>query len=75
MYGVASGWQFVDDADAQIAIYGHRQGAGNGGGCHHQYVRSPDILVPELGPLCHAESVLFVHDAESEISKLHIIFQ
>ena len=35
-HGLASWRQFIDDADIEIAVECHSQGAGNGCGCHYE---------------------------------------
>ena len=73
-HGFAPRRQLVDDGDVEVAVDGHGQGAGYGRGGHHQHVRRPDVLGPELGPLRHAEAVLLVDDGEAEVGEYHCVF-
>ncbi len=72
-YGLASGRQFVDDRDVQVAVEGHGKRAGDGGGGHHQHVGRPGVLRPEAGPLLHAEAVLLVDHHEAQVAELHLV--
>ena len=69
--GFAPRRQFVDDADVEVAVERHCQGAGDGRCCHHKDVWRVTTLRPQLGALGHAEAVLFVDDDESQTGKLH----
>ena len=64
-------WQFVDDADVQVAIERHCQSARDWGGCHHQDVGRILTLAPQLGTLGHTEAVLFIDDNHSQTCKLY----
>ncbi len=43
---LSSGRQLVDHRYAEIAIYRHCQGAGDGCGCHDEHMRRRGVLVP-----------------------------
>ena len=69
--GLASWGQFVDDANIEIAVESHRQGAWNGRCRHHKHMRRVLALAPQLCTLGHAEAVLLVNHHHTEMGKLH----
>ena len=71
--GVASGRQLVDDGAVEVAVEGHSEGAGDGGGGHHEDVWRDEGLLPELGALFDAEAVLLVDDDESEVAEGDVV--
>ena len=74
LYGLASRRQLVNDAHVEVAVNGHGECARYGRGCHDQHMRRLVTLSPQLGTLCHAEAVLLVDDGQSEVGKLHRVF-
>ena len=74
-YWLSARRKFIYYRDFQISIKGHCEGARDGGGGHHQHVRRTVlILAPEFGPLFHSETVLLIHDCESQALEPDIIF-
>ena len=71
LYGLSSRRQLVDGAYVQIPVDAHGQGARDGRGSHHQYVRRMFVFLPKLGALCHPKTVLLVDDGEAEVGKLY----
>ena len=67
-----SGGQFVQHRHVQIAVQNQRQGAGDGGGGHHQQVG----ILPlggQAGPLRHTETVLFIGDHQTQSGELDVV--
>lgn len=64
-YGLAAWGQLVDDADVEVAVEGHGEGARDGCGCHDQHVGGDGVFHPELGALGYSEAVLLVDDDQS----------
>ena len=66
--GLPSGRHLVDDGDVEVAVQGHRQGAGDRRRGHDEDVRGNAVrpFGPEAGTLVHAETVLLVDDGEAE---------
>lgn len=75
LHGFASGRKFVDDADAEVTIDGHGECSWNGCSRHDEDVGWSLVLVPQSGALCYSETMLFVDDAETEVGKLHFVFE
>ena len=70
----AAGRKFVDNAHVEVAVEGHGERTGYGGGCHHQDVGRHLALGPESGALCHSEAVLLVDHSQSQTGKDHRVF-
>ncbi len=62
----------VENGDVQVAVQGHRQGAGNRGGGHDEQVGFGAFgFGLELHPLMDSEAVLLVHHRHPEPSEPH----
>ena len=70
--GLAAGRHLVDDADIEIAVHRHGEGARDGGGGHHENV-GRDALLHEAEALQDAEAMLLVDDGEAEVLELDIL--
>ena len=68
--GLAARRHLVQKAQVKIAVDGQRQRARDGRGGHHQQVRVR-ALAAQGGALGHAKPVLFVHDHQAQVGKLH----
>ena len=71
--GLAARGQLVDDAHVEVAVDGHGERTGDGGGRHHQHMGRVVALSPEAGALGHTETVLLVDDHQTETQKLHVV--
>ncbi len=73
--GFSARRQLIDHRNIQVAVQAHGQGSRDRSGRHHQYVGGRLVFVPKLGALCHTKSVLFVHNGQTKVFKLHLILQ
>ena len=62
------GWQLVDDGQIHVAVQGHGEGAGDGGGGHHEDI-GRRALADKFQALADPEPVLLVDDDETQVSK------
>ncbi len=77
----AAGRQFVDHRDFEVGVIGHRQGARNRRGRHHQLMRHGFLaiegatgiqpFIAQCQTLTNSEAMLFVHDHQAQLGKLH----
>ena len=66
IHRLPSGRQLVQYGNVQISIHQQRQSSGNGG-CGHDQQMGIGTLGGQLGPLAHAEAVLFIGDHQSQV--------
>ncbi len=62
-HGFAAWWHLVDNADVEVAVDCHGEGAWYGCGGHDEDVRRSCVFLPKHGSLLYAEAVLLVDDA------------
>ena len=62
--------QFIEDGCIEVAVNGHRQGARDGGGRHHQQVGVVSFVFEFLA-LFDPKAMLFVDDGDAQAVILH----
>lgn len=67
--GLRPGGSWIDDRYVEIAINGHGQSPGNGGGSHDQNVWRNFIFSPKPSPLLYPEPMLLIDDDKTQIRK------
>ena len=72
-YRLPPGRKFIEHRHIQVTVHSHGQCARNRRGCHYQNVRRRGAFKPQLGALCHTETVLLVDNHKSQLRKDHVI--
>ena len=68
---LAARGEFIEQADVEVAVGRHGQGARNGGSGHDEHVGRRGGFGPQLRPLLDSEPVLLVDDGQAELAENH----
>ena len=70
---LSTGGQGVEHGHIQVTEHGHGDGARNGRCGHDQAVRQGTVGAAQAITLLHAETVLLVHDDQTQIVEAHLV--
>ena len=70
---LSTGGQGVEHGHIQVTEHGHGDGTRNGRCGHDQAVRQGTVGAAQAITLLHAETVLLVHDDQTQIVEAHLV--